>query len=567
MAKTSYTFPSCLLLIISLLLRLFKSFVEKLLIIKPWRTRTTTATATATATMPNNNKSLIIISKHDLPLDISTRLRLDSVSTSSASGDFGNLVHATPAGVFYPSSVNDIVSLVNFSYNQQQPSGAAPLVIAARGRGHSVRGQALAKDGVVVDMCSLNGGDGGKIRVMISTRSSVGWPCGYVDVGGEQMWIDVLRGCLDHGVAPLSWTDYLYLTVGGTLSNAGISGQTFRYGPQITNVSELDVVTGRGELVTCSRKMNSELFFAVLGGLGQFGIITRARILVRPAPKRVKWVRMLYDDFVAFTRDEEQLISVHGDKEGVFNGLNYVEGSLIMHQSPPNNWRSSFFSSSDVSRITSLDVPHGIIYCLEVVKYYDDHDVSNNAIDKELEELLEGLSFIPGFCFTRDVTFEEFLNRVRKGELELESKGLWEVPHPWLNLFIPGSRILDFNSEVFARILNDQSKATGPFLLYPMLRNKWDDRMSAVIPEEDVFYTIGLLHSSGFDDWEIFQNQNEAILLFCEENGIKVKQYLPHYTDKDGWKNHFGSKWERFWTRKARFDPKMILSPGQRIFN
>jgi hypothetical protein len=36
----------------------------------------------------------------------------------------------------------------------------------------------------------------------------------------------------------------LYLTVGGTLSNAGISGQTFRFGPQISNVHELDVITG-----------------------------------------------------------------------------------------------------------------------------------------------------------------------------------------------------------------------------------------------------------------------------------------------------------------------------------
>jgi cytokinin dehydrogenase len=40
------------------------------------------------------------------------------------------------------------------------------------------------------------------------------------------------------------WTDYLRLTVGGTLSNAGIGGQAFRHGPQIANVHELDVVTG-----------------------------------------------------------------------------------------------------------------------------------------------------------------------------------------------------------------------------------------------------------------------------------------------------------------------------------
>lgn len=45
--------------------------------------------------------------------------------------------------------------------------------------------------------------------------------------------------------------------------------------------------TGEGNLVTCSAEKNSELFYAVLGGLGQFGIITRARIALAPAPKRV----------------------------------------------------------------------------------------------------------------------------------------------------------------------------------------------------------------------------------------------------------------------------------------
>jgi FAD/FMN-containing dehydrogenase len=45
--------------------------------------------------------------------------------------------------------------------------------------------------------------------------------------------------------------------------------------------------SGKGEMVTCSPTKSSELFYAVLGGLGQFGIITRARILLQDAPKKV----------------------------------------------------------------------------------------------------------------------------------------------------------------------------------------------------------------------------------------------------------------------------------------
>lgn len=46
-------------------------------------------------------------------------------------------------------------------------------------------------------------------------------------------------------------------------------------------------MTGKGELLTCSPTKNPELFYSVLGGLGQFGIITRARIALAPTPTKV----------------------------------------------------------------------------------------------------------------------------------------------------------------------------------------------------------------------------------------------------------------------------------------
>lgn len=82
-----------------------------------------------------------------------------------------------------------------------------------------------------------------------------------------------------------------------------------------------------------------------------------------------------------------------------------------------------------------------------------------------------------------------------------------------------------------------------------------------------MFYAVGFLHSSGFDDWELFDEQNKEILQFCESVGIEVTQYLPHYQTQDEWKKHFGSKWKTFNERKNMFDPKKILSRGQRIFS
>lgn len=47
------------------------------------------------------------------------------------------------------------------------------------------------------------------------------------------------------------------------------------------------LIAGKGEVVNCSEKQNADLFQSVLGGLGQFGIITKARISLEPAPKMV----------------------------------------------------------------------------------------------------------------------------------------------------------------------------------------------------------------------------------------------------------------------------------------
>ncbi|CAK7352554.1 unnamed protein product [Dovyalis caffra] len=487
-------------------------------------------------------------------VDFTRKLHVEPDAIASVATDYGNIVHESPAAVLYPSSIQDVMSLLKFSYNN-----SAPFSAAARGHGHSVWGQAMASNGVVVDMMRLRDHKNGT-GITVSKDPLLGF---YADVGGEQLWIDVLYATIEHGFAPVSWPDYLYLSVGGTLSNAGISGQTFRYGPQISNVYEMDVVTGKGDMVTCSSHTNSELFYAVLGGLGQFGIITRARIALEPAPKRVKWVRMLYSDFSAFTNDQERLISINGRKQK--DALDYLEGSLLMVQGPPNNWRSSFFPSSDISRIMSLLTEHAIIYCLEVAKYYDDG--TRHTVDKDLQQLLKGLSFLTGFMFEKDVSYVDFLNRVRSGEQKLHSQGLWDVPHPWLNLFLPKSRILDFNKGVFHDLVLKRNITTGPLLFYPMNRNKWDDKMSVVIPEEDIFYTVGFLHSSGFNDWQAYDDQNKDILEFCEKAGIEIKQYLPHYTCNKEWLNHFGSKWKKFRERKVQFDPKMMLSPGQRIFN
>ncbi|CAL1385729.1 unnamed protein product [Linum trigynum] len=469
-------------------------------------------------------------------------------NTAHAARDFGNRFFFRPAAVLHPKSVPDIASTVKHVYEM----GAG--TVAARGHGHSLQGQAQADGGIVINMESLirprrGGGDGGGR---------------YVDVSGGELWIDVLKETVKHGLTPKSWTDYLHLTVGGTLSNGGISGQAFRHGPQISNVQQLEVVTGKGEVVTCSEKQNAELFFSVLGGLGQFGIITRARISLEPAPNMVKWIRVLYSDFSQFSSDQEHLISLD-------ESFDYIEGFVIINRTGLlNNWQSSFHPKDPVQ--ASQFISDGkTLYCLEVAKYFSTQHDSNETVDMQIQGLLSNLHFIPSTLFISEVSYVGFLDRVHVAEMKLREQGLWEVPHPWLSLLIPGSKMAQFASEVFGSIVTDSSN--GPILIYPLNQSKWNNikKTSLVTPREDVIYHVSFLasavpSSTGEDGLDYILARNQRILDFSSGAGIGLKQYLPHYTTQEDWKAHFGSKWEVFLKRKLTYDPLAILAPGHRIF-
>ncbi|KAF9593871.1 hypothetical protein IFM89_025662 [Coptis chinensis] len=227
-----------------------------------------------------------------------------------AAKDFGNQYQYYPLAILRPKSVSDISTTIKHIF---QMGPASKLTVAARGHGHSTQGQAQVHGGVVISMESLQRPD-----IQIYTEKLP-----YIDVSG------------------------------------GI-----RHGPQISNVYELEVVTGKGEVVNCSEKQNADLFYSVLGGLGQFGIITRARIALEPAPKMVKWIRVLYSDFLSFTNDQEHLISYK-------KTLDYIEGFVIINRTGIlNNWRSSF-NPQDPVQARAVQLRRKTLYCLEMTKSFN----------------------------------------------------------------------------------------------------------------------------------------------------------------------------------------------------
>ncbi|KAL1833340.1 hypothetical protein ACET3Z_002991 [Daucus carota] len=485
-----------------------------------------------------------------IPLSLRTVVldgHLSFTDNEFAAKDFGDQYRYSPLAVLHPKSVSDISTIIKHVW---QMGPYTELKIAARGRGHSLHGQSQANRGIVISMESL---------WRQKMQFHIGKTC-YVDVSGGALWINILHESLKYGLTPKSWTDYLHLSVGGTLSNAGISGQAFRHGPQINNVHQLEVVTGKGEVVNCSESQNTDLFYGVLGGLGQFGVITRARISLQPAPHKVKWIRVLYSDFSTFSKDQEYLISV----EKTFD---YIEGLVIKNKTNlMNDWRSNF-TPQDSVRASQFISEGKLLFCLELAKNFNPEETEST--NKEIQRLLSQLSYISSTLFTTEVSYVEFLDRVHTSEIKLQSKGLWEVPHPWLNLFIPKSKINKFAQEAFGNLLKDTNN--GPILVYPVNKSKWNNRTSLVLPDEDIIYLVAFLSHAvplpnGSDSLDHILKRNKQILEFCESAQLGVKQYLPHYHKQEEWMHHFGPKWEVFAKRKSAYDPLALLAPGQRIF-
>lgn len=184
--------------------------------------------------------------------------------------------------------------------------------------------------------------------------------------------------------------------------------------------------------------------------------------------------------------------------------------------------------------------------------------------------MTRGLGFVRGLEFAAEVTYVEFLTRVKRAEEEARANGSWGGAHPWLNLFVAAPDIAGFDREVFKKILKDG--IGGPMLVYPLVRSRWDPRTSAALPGSEIFYLVALLRfarpHAGGPSAEEMAGQNRRIIDCCRSNGYDFKMYLPHYRTEEDWARHFGADgWPRFVERKRRYDPMAVLAPGQRIFS
>src|ERR1700746_3919325 len=159
------------------------------------------------------------------------------------------------------SGVADVVAAVNFARENE-------LLVAVRGGGHNVSGKALCDDGIVIDLSGMKG-----VHVDAKNHSA--------RVQGGATLRDVDRETHVFGLAVpagvISKTG-----VGGLALGGGVGWLVRKYGLTCDNVLSFNIVTADGEPLVASTDENQDLFLALRGGGGNFGVVTSFEFRVHP---------------------------------------------------------------------------------------------------------------------------------------------------------------------------------------------------------------------------------------------------------------------------------------------
>jgi len=222
-------------------------------------------------------------------------LTADSPGYDKVRAIWNAMIDRKPALIARCKTADDVVQCVKFATQHG-------LLVAVRGGGHNIAGNAVCDGGLLIDLSLMRA-----VRVDASKRTA--------HVEGGALLGDLDQATQAHGLAtPLginSTTGVAGLTLGG-----GFGWLSRKYGLTIDNLVSAAVVTAAGEKLTASARENSDLFWAIRGGGGNFGVVTSFEFQLHPIGKEVlsglivhpladaKKVLQFYRDFAVEAPDE-----------------------------------------------------------------------------------------------------------------------------------------------------------------------------------------------------------------------------------------------------------------------
>ena len=179
----------------------------------------------------------------------------------SARTVWNGMVDKRPALIVQPTDVSDIRRAVTFARTEGLP-------VSIKGGGHNVAGHAVSEGGLMLDLEAMR-----SVVVNPARRTA--------RVQGGALWSDFDRATAAHGLA----------TTGGVISSTGVAGLTLgggigwlvgKHGLSIDNLLEVDLVTADGAFLTVNETNQPDLFWALRGGGGNFGVATSFTFALHP---------------------------------------------------------------------------------------------------------------------------------------------------------------------------------------------------------------------------------------------------------------------------------------------
>ena len=198
----------------------------------------------------------------------------DHTDYDSARAVWNGAVDRRPRLIARCSGTADVAAAVRFARDHN-------LEIAVRGGGHNVAGTAVCDEGIVIDLSAMR-------AVWVDPAGPT------ARVQGGALWGDVDHETQAHGLA----------TTGGIVGHTGVAGLTLgggigwlmrKHGLTVDNLLGADVVTADGSIVQASADEHPDLFWALRGGGGNFGVVTSFRFALHPVGPTVLAGPLLWD--------------------------------------------------------------------------------------------------------------------------------------------------------------------------------------------------------------------------------------------------------------------------------
>jgi FAD/FMN-containing dehydrogenase len=168
---------------------------------------------------------------------------------------WNGMVAKTPALVLQPTSATHVAAAIGFARDRG-------LLLGIKGGGHNMAGTSIAERGLTLDMSRMR-------------EVSVDPDAKLAHVGPGCLLRDVDRATQTHGLATPLGSFNSEVGVAGLTLGGGLGYLTRRFGWTVDNLAEVEIVTADGQIRTANRDEHADLFWALRGGGGNFGVVTR----------------------------------------------------------------------------------------------------------------------------------------------------------------------------------------------------------------------------------------------------------------------------------------------------